>query len=86
MEYTLFGDEARVRMLQDKLRTYEMRHFEATLNAQVGAATGASPEEIAVFEKGAADFVVCIGVIKEQLGEYPAPPPKQRLPRPVPDA
>lgn len=76
MEYTLFNEDQRSRILQEKLRTYEIRHFEAELNVEVGMATGASPEELAVFQKAVRDFVTCIAVVKAQLAKYPAPAPK----------
>jgi hypothetical protein len=76
MDYTLFNEDQQYQVVQQKLRGYEIKHYEATINVAVGVATGAAADELAIYEKAVADFAICIEVMQEMLAELAVPEPR----------
>ena len=81
MEYTQFTENEQYAVLQQKLRAYEVKHFEASLNVDVSVAAGAAQSDIDIHQKAVDDFATCIEVVKAMLAELPVPEPVER-PRP----
>lgn len=82
MEYTEFTEEQQYGVLQQKLRAYEIKHFEASLNVEVSVAANATQSDIDIHQKAVDDFATCIEVVKGMLAELPVPEPVVRPQRP----
>lgn len=72
MEYTELTPDDEYRMLQSRLKQYEQRHFDATLNRDAATATGKT-REVEQLSQVIADLEAVAGLTRERLAEMPPP-------------
>jgi hypothetical protein len=72
MDYEEFTEPSQYMLVQNRLRQYEGRHFEASLNLDLAKATNRTAE-VSTLEKSVADLELAIQLTKEKLATLPKP-------------
>lgn len=83
MEYTELSSDDQYRMLEARLKQYEQRHFDATLNVAAAEATGKT-REAETLAAQVAEFEVVAGLVRERLKSMDPPAEPERPARNTP--